>query len=71
MYVRTGETTQVGAKSRRLIADARLHLDWEVRHSESAGRSQTHVTTPFARVVGDRLVYDGDAAKLTVRMRRG
>ena len=44
---------------RRLIADALVTRDVTVRHVTSATAAADHALTPFARLDGARLVYDG------------
>ncbi len=44
---------------RRLVADALVVHGTEVCHVLAAGKTEQHVLTPFARVVGERIVYDG------------
>jgi uncharacterized protein (DUF488 family) len=46
---------------RQLLADALLVRGVEVRHVTGASPPQAHRLTPFARVEGDRLVYDRTA----------
>jgi uncharacterized protein (DUF488 family) len=43
---------------RRLLADALLARGIEVRHVMSPATADPHALTPFARVEGDRLIYD-------------
>jgi uncharacterized protein (DUF488 family) len=43
---------------RRLIADALAVRGWEVRHIAAGGRVDAHALPDFARVAGDRIVYD-------------
>jgi len=43
---------------RQLIADALVVRGVEVRHVTGRGEAQPHRLTPFARVDGDRIVYD-------------
>ena len=43
---------------RRLIADSLLVAGWDVQHITSDGGVQPHALPEFARVVGDRIVYD-------------
>ncbi|MEO6026458.1 MAG: DUF488 domain-containing protein [Candidatus Binatia bacterium] len=43
---------------RRLIADRLLLAGWIVLHIDGGGRTKPHVLPDFARVEGDRLVYD-------------
>jgi uncharacterized protein (DUF488 family) len=43
---------------RRLIADSLLVAGWDVRHIASNGSAVAHALPEFARVVGDRIVYD-------------
>jgi uncharacterized protein (DUF488 family) len=44
---------------RQLIADALVARGHEVRHITGPAAPEPHRLTPFARLVGDRLVYDG------------
>jgi uncharacterized protein (DUF488 family) len=44
---------------RRLISDHLLLHSHEVVHIGGRGRAETHRLTPFARVVGGQLIYDG------------
>lgn len=46
---------------RRLIADSLLVAGWDVQHIASDGTLHPHALPPFARVVGDRIVYDRGA----------
>ncbi len=50
---------------RQLIADALLVRGVEVRHVLGARQSEPHRLTPFARLAGDRLVYDRGQLELT------
>src|SRR5262245_24012481 len=43
---------------RQLLADALVVRGLEVRHVLGPGPSHTHALTPFARVEGDRILYD-------------
>ncbi|HSQ01606.1 MAG TPA: DUF488 domain-containing protein [Candidatus Dormibacteraeota bacterium] len=43
---------------RRLIADSLLVAGWDVRHIASDGSVQPHALPEFARVIGERIVYD-------------
>ena len=43
---------------RQLIADALVARGVEVMHVTGPGRAEPHRLTPFARVIGDRVVYD-------------
>jgi uncharacterized protein (DUF488 family) len=43
---------------RRLIADSLLVSGWDVEHITSAARLDPHHLPDFARVEGDRLIYD-------------
>ena len=43
---------------RRLIADALLWRGWNVQHIGSGGKLASHQLPEFARVDGDRIVYD-------------
>ena len=43
---------------RQLIADALVVRGVEVRHVTGRGQGEPHRLTPFARVDGDRIVYD-------------
>jgi uncharacterized protein (DUF488 family) len=45
---------------RRLLSDWLTVHGAEVRHVLAEGREQAHVITPLARVIGERLVYDGN-----------
>lgn len=45
---------------RRLLADRLVTRGVAVRHITAPGKDEPHVLTEFARLVGDRLVYDGD-----------
>ena len=44
---------------RQLVADALLARGIEVRHMISAAPPEPHRLTPFARLEGERVVYDG------------
>ena len=44
---------------RQLVADALLARGIEVRHVISAAPPEPHRLTPFARLEGERVVYDG------------
>ena len=44
---------------RQLIADALVARGHEVRHITGPAAPEPHRLTPFARLMGDRLVYDG------------
>jgi uncharacterized protein (DUF488 family) len=43
---------------RRLIADALVARGVDVRHLTGHGAAEAHALTPFARLEGDRIVYD-------------
>jgi uncharacterized protein (DUF488 family) len=43
---------------RQLIADVLVARGVEVRHVTGRGRAEAHRLTPFARVEGERMVYD-------------
>lgn len=49
---------------RRLIADWLTARGIEVVHLLDAGRSERHELPPFARLEGERLVYDGGQGRL-------
>lgn len=49
---------------RQLLADALLIRGFEVVHIEGEGRTRPHTLTRFARVLGERVVYDGGALPL-------
>lgn len=48
---------------RRLLADALLVHGFEVVHILAPGRAEHHELPVFARIEGDRLVYDGDTLR--------
>jgi uncharacterized protein (DUF488 family) len=55
---------------RRLIADALLVAGWDVRHIAGDARVAAHALPDFARVDGQRIVYDrGVTAELELRRR--
>lgn len=45
---------------RRLISDRLLVEGYEVRHILGPGPTRPHQLPPFARIVGGRLIYDGN-----------
>lgn len=49
---------------RRLISDWLLARGLAVRHIVSKTRALPHALTPFARIQGDRLIYDGGQPEL-------
>ncbi len=44
---------------RRLLSDALLQGGFQVLHIRSPGQRQEHLLTEFARVDGNRIIYDG------------
>jgi uncharacterized protein (DUF488 family) len=48
---------------RRIISDNLVVRDWTVEHIMPTGKLSTHLLAPFARVVDQRIIYDGAAAK--------
>lgn len=44
---------------RRIISDHMVVRGWIVEHIMPAGQLTRHQLTPFARVEGDRIIYDG------------
>jgi uncharacterized protein (DUF488 family) len=49
---------------RRLLSDAVLVRGWTVEHILARGRTEPHRMTPFARVEGERLAYDGGQGEM-------
>ena len=43
------------------IADALVARGWTVRHVTGPGNAAAHRLTPFSRLEGERIVYDGSA----------
>lgn len=52
---------------RRMIADALVIRDIDVRHLMDGGRWDPHQLHPSARIDGDRLVYDVDQGRTAAR----
>ena len=44
---------------RRIISDHLTVRGWEVGHIMPDGKLKPHALAPFARVEGERIVYDG------------
>jgi uncharacterized protein (DUF488 family) len=49
---------------RQLLADALLGRGFDVVHIEGEGRSRPHALTRFARLEGERVIYDGGTLAL-------
>jgi uncharacterized protein (DUF488 family) len=49
---------------RRLVSDRMLTRGWQVMHILPAGKLSPHELTEFARIEGERLIYDGGSPRL-------